>query len=133
MARHRAGGGWVIETPVRLRARERLASKVAARRGGIENGDGKLGVSSRATARASPARLHASGDSRTRGRTVDRRMKFLPVLVLVCAATVASGQTAPSHKPGEEFRDCPDCVEMVVVPLGDFEMGANDQPLEAPP
>ncbi len=29
-----------------------------------------------------------------------------------------------SHQPGQVFRDCPECSEMVVVPAGTFEMGA---------
>src|SRR5262249_20780359 len=27
------------------------------------------------------------------------------------------------HNPGEVFRDCPECPEMVVVPAGEFTMG----------
>ncbi len=29
----------------------------------------------------------------------------------------------PSNKPGDTFRDCPDCPEMVVIPAGSFRMG----------
>jgi len=36
----------------------------------------------------------------------------------------ASDSTAP--KPGEVFRDCPDCPEMVVIPAGSFTMGSSD-------
>jgi formylglycine-generating enzyme required for sulfatase activity len=36
-------------------------------------------------------------------------------------------------EPGEVFRDCPDCTEMVVVPPGDFDMGGRDTPFESPP
>ena len=36
-------------------------------------------------------------------------------------------------EPGETFRDCPDCTEMVVVPAGEFDMGSRDTPFEAPP
>jgi formylglycine-generating enzyme required for sulfatase activity len=39
---------------------------------------------------------------------------------------------AAQPEPGELFRDCPDCPEMVVVPPGDFEMGSNDSPYEKP-
>jgi formylglycine-generating enzyme required for sulfatase activity len=35
-------------------------------------------------------------------------------------------------KPGELFRDCPDCAELVVVPAGDFEMGSAQAPYEKP-
>jgi len=29
------------------------------------------------------------------------------------------------HKPGEAFKDCPSCPEMVVIPSGEFEMGGH--------
>jgi formylglycine-generating enzyme required for sulfatase activity len=32
-----------------------------------------------------------------------------------------------SNKPGETFRDCDACVEMVVVPAGSFSMGSSSQ------
>ncbi len=43
----------------------------------------------------------------------------------------------PEHKPGETFKDCEDCPEMVVVPAGEFTMGSpsdeNDrEPNEGP-
>jgi formylglycine-generating enzyme required for sulfatase activity len=34
--------------------------------------------------------------------------------------------------PGETFRDCPDCAEMVVVPEGEFKMGSGDSINEKP-
>lgn len=34
---------------------------------------------------------------------------------------------AREHKPGETFKDCDDCPEMVVVPAGSFLMGASPQ------
>ena len=34
--------------------------------------------------------------------------------------------------PGETFRDCPECPEMVVIPAGDFDMGANEIAVEKP-
>lgn len=40
-------------------------------------------------------------------------------------------QAAP--EPGETFRDCADCSEMVVVPPGEFDMGSREAPYEAPP
>lgn len=33
-------------------------------------------------------------------------------------------ETAPEHKPGETFKDCENCPEMVVVPAGEFTMGS---------
>jgi len=35
-------------------------------------------------------------------------------------------------EPGEIFRDCRDCPELVVVPAGDFVMGSSDTPYEKP-
>src|ERR1700722_2716670 len=42
----------------------------------------------------------------------------------------AQRQTSP--EPGEIFRDCDDCPELVVVPTGDFVMGSGDTPYEKP-
>lgn len=41
------------------------------------------------------------------------------------------GSSAPDHKPGEAFRDCAQCPEIVVVPAGTFEMGSS-APYERP-
>jgi formylglycine-generating enzyme required for sulfatase activity len=41
-------------------------------------------------------------------------------------------ETIATPKPGELFRDCPDCTELVVVPAGDFEMGSGQTPYEKP-
>ena len=35
-------------------------------------------------------------------------------------------------KPGQVFKDCPDCPEMVIVPAGSFTMGSIDYPDEKP-
>ncbi len=44
------------------------------------------------------------------------------VLVAVAVSAIASAQ---EHlKPGETFRDCADCPEMVVIPAGSFTMGS---------
>ncbi len=37
-----------------------------------------------------------------------------------------------SVEPGDIFRDCDDCPELVVVPPGDFVMGSGDTPYEKP-
>jgi formylglycine-generating enzyme required for sulfatase activity len=47
------------------------------------------------------------------------------------ALLIAVQATVP--EPGEVFRDCPDCTEMVVVPSGDFDMGGREMPFESPP
>jgi formylglycine-generating enzyme required for sulfatase activity len=43
------------------------------------------------------------------------------------------GAQSAVPEPGEVFRDCPDCVEMVVVPPGEFDMGSRETPFESPP
>ncbi len=40
-------------------------------------------------------------------------------------ATTPKGETR-GHKVGETIRDCPDCPDMVVLPAGSFDMGANN-------
>jgi formylglycine-generating enzyme required for sulfatase activity len=45
-------------------------------------------------------------------------------------AVVAQRDT--NLEPGETFKDCSDCPELVVVPPGDFVMGSNDTPYEKP-
>ena len=58
--------------------------------------------------------------------------------IVAVAATFL--QTAPSRAegadgarlPGELFRDCPDCVELVVVPAGEFDMGSTTKATEQP-
>jgi formylglycine-generating enzyme required for sulfatase activity len=44
----------------------------------------------------------------------------------------AAGEAVAVPEPGEAFRDCPDCPELVVVPEGEFKMGSPDQPDEKP-
>ncbi len=44
-------------------------------------------------------------------------------LVLVTLAVSATA-SAQGLKPGETFRDCPECPEMVVIPAGNFTMGS---------
>src|SRR5262249_21040429 len=40
---------------------------------------------------------------------------------------------APSGvKPGDVFRDCRECPELVVIPPGEFDMGSNDYEFEKP-
>jgi len=47
--------------------------------------------------------------------------------------STAQGQGAGAvPEPGETFRDCPACSEMVVVPPGTFSMGAPDAVYEKP-
>ena len=45
------------------------------------------------------------------------------------AASVAFADPAADrrYEPGETFKDCPECPEMVVVPAGSFMMGSPEQ------
>ena len=52
--------------------------------------------------------------------------------VLLRRASVCAAESGEARLPGETFRDCPDCVELVVVPAGEFQMGSNAKPAEAP-
>ena len=46
------------------------------------------------------------------------------------AATAATQSVG--NMPGETFRDCAECPEMIVIPAGEFDMGSNDAPMEKP-
>lgn len=54
-----------------------------------------------------------------------------PVRPVVRAGLVDS-QAQQTPEPGDTFRDCPDCPELVVVPTGQFVMGSSDTPYEKP-
>ena len=41
-------------------------------------------------------------------------------------AAGSAGQASTVPEPGETFRDCADCTEMVVVPDGEFKMGSGE-------
>ncbi|MBI5163392.1 MAG: formylglycine-generating enzyme family protein [Magnetospirillum sp.] len=58
---------------------------------------------------------------------------LLPLLLLTTAAIADERVTATpvpmmasARNPGDVFRDCPTCPEMVVIPAGSFVMGSND-------
>lgn len=51
---------------------------------------------------------------------------------LLCLGLCACNACAADWAPGSNFKDCPDCPEMVVVPPGSFEMGSDDGPRERP-
>src|SRR3984893_10374643 len=44
----------------------------------------------------------------------------------------SSAPASAIPNPGEIFRDCPDCSEMVVVPAGEFRMGSGETMYEKP-
>ena len=45
---------------------------------------------------------------------------------------LAQAPQQPAVGPGDVFRDCEDCPELVIVPPGDFVMGSGDTPYEKP-
>jgi len=51
---------------------------------------------------------------------------------LCVVGTACGAESGEARLPGETFRDCPDCVELVVVPAGEFQMGSREKPSEAP-
>ncbi|WP_263264186.1 formylglycine-generating enzyme family protein [Pseudomonas sp. RIT-PI-S] len=61
-------------------------------------------------------------------------MPLLPALPLAALLlTAATAQAAPTRQPGEVFKDCKDCPEMVVLPAGSFVMGTPaDEPGRQP-
>jgi formylglycine-generating enzyme required for sulfatase activity len=73
----------------------------------------------------SAGRVHdaASIEAISKSAVTAQRNDVIPVAII---ATVLP-------EPGEIFRDCPDCPELVVVPPGEFEMGSRAAPYEMPP
>ena len=53
--------------------------------------------------------------------------------VLASLALPAAAARSAEHLPGETFRDCEACDEMVVVPAGAFLMGSTAKPSQSPP
>jgi formylglycine-generating enzyme required for sulfatase activity len=45
---------------------------------------------------------------------------------------ISHAQAPASLEPGDVFRDCPECGEMVVIPAGEFDMGSTDPAAESP-
>jgi len=53
-------------------------------------------------------------------------------LALCLGGLARAADSGQSRLPGETFRDCADCVELVVVPAGDFLMGTKAKWAEEP-
>lgn len=47
-------------------------------------------------------------------------------LALLTITSLAQTKDKLSHNPGQIFRDCKDCPEMVVIPAGNFMMGSSE-------
>ena len=63
----------------------------------------------------------------------DRGLDTRQIRSRVAAAEAVSPSTGEAPKPGETFKDCDLCPEVVVVPPGDFTMGSTDGEVEKPP
>ena len=55
-----------------------------------------------------------------------------PRIVVLCGRIVLGCGSDPERLPGELFRDCADCPELVIVPSGEFDMGSTAKPTEQP-
>ena len=53
--------------------------------------------------------------------------------VVVAAWLLSASAWGAERLPGETFRDCEACSELVVVPAGEFVMGSTQKPSEGPP
>src|SRR4051794_31831168 len=53
-----------------------------------------------------------------------RKVYLLIITMLITTIVFAQSNKHSSFKPGQTFRDCANCPEMVVIPAGSFMMGA---------
>lgn len=53
-------------------------------------------------------------------------MRILTIVSILLLSAAASAPSNAAPRPGETFRDCPTCPEMVVVPPGSFQMGSTE-------
>lgn len=58
--------------------------------------------------------------------------KFPTLLISLAMCVSMLAPPASALSPGEAFRDCPECGEMVVIPEGEFDMGSAASPVEKP-
>ncbi len=54
-----------------------------------------------------------------------KQVYHLLMFVLITFTSFSQAKQTSSHKPGQTFHDCPDCPEMVVIPVGSFTMGST--------
>ena len=70
---------------------------------------------------------------RSQGRIAKTVAAVVGAAVVFClGGSICSAQSGQARLPGETFRDCPECVELVVVPAGEYQMGSNAKAAEAP-
>ena len=46
------------------------------------------------------------------------------ILAVLAAAFLLQGQAVPKSDPDRNFKECPECPDMVAVPAGKFLMGS---------
>jgi len=68
----------------------------------------------------------------TTGANAQRGLSNSPSADRPSSSDAVVAQRDAALEPGETFRDCADCPELVVVPPGDFVMGSGDTPYEKP-
>jgi formylglycine-generating enzyme required for sulfatase activity len=56
-----------------------------------------------------------------------RIVRAFCLLLLLAPGAVAQRREEPNDAPGRQFRDCPTCPEMIVVPGGAFLMGSPER------
>ena len=54
------------------------------------------------------------------------------VLPFCAEGSSCAAQSDEERLPGELFRDCSNCPELVIVPSGEFDMGSDAKPTEQP-
>ena len=59
------------------------------------------------------------------------RHAFAAVLLAVLACAAITPASAQDYSPGDTFRDCLICPEMVVIPPGSFQMGSTDEDIRS--
>ena len=63
---------------------------------------------------------------KARSRQAVQKQQVASVARVPKPPTPSPTSSSSSRRPGETFRDCTDCPEMVVVSSGSFDMGSND-------
>jgi formylglycine-generating enzyme required for sulfatase activity len=66
------------------------------------------------------------------GANAQRGLSTGPLADWPASSDAVVAQRDISPEPGETFKDCAVCPEVVVVPSGDFVMGSSDTPYEKP-
>ncbi len=59
-------------------------------------------------------------------RVVHELVKSPKLAIIITAGVFALPQAVAqqSHRPGSEFQDCPKCPVMLVLPIGEYDMGS---------